>query len=306
MTDSSVRWAFQDLASVVSWLQAKAAAGADAPSQAATGVIKTMATELELVRHSAMTVVVSPIEANLLQALLPESPVTVISNVHDLGAASGAAAPSRRAAPRLPGCKGRRGTLFVGNLNHLPNQQAISAMVDDVLPQIAGMLSPQERGEFVLHIVGSNAAVEADLSRPGGLDIQFHGWLPDRELDVLYDSVRVVVAPLMSGAGVKGKVNQAMLRGVPVVVTPVAAEGMHLVDGRDTMVAKYPAEFAAKVVQLLRDCSLWDRLSAGGLANVNEYFSRAAATQAASHMMSRLGFTVPAQRAHVCSHEELL
>ena len=46
-----------------------------------------------------------------------------------------------------------------------------------------------------------------------------------------------MVAPLLTGAGVKGKVNQAMKYGVPVVLTRVAAEGMHTHDGVDCLLA---------------------------------------------------------------------
>ena len=62
--------------------------------------------------------------------------------------------------------------------------------------------------------------------------------------------VRVVVAPLLSGAGVKGKVNQAMKYGTPMVTTPLAVEGMYASDGVDCMVATSPQGFADKVLQV--------------------------------------------------------
>lgn len=119
----------------------------------------------------------------------------------------------------------------------------------------------------------------------------------------LYGKVKVAVAPLLSGAGVKGKaslgkssscllllrplrrhehfrrtslplqVNQAMKFGVPVVATPVAVEGMHGQDGVDCMVANNPEDFAKKIVQLHSDCDLWQRLVAGGRKNMIDHFS---------------------------------
>ena len=93
------------------------------------------------------------------------------------------------------------------------------ALMHDVLPALVPLLPGGAAASgLVLHIVGSNKAPAASLAHAPVPTI-FHGWLSDALLALLYDSVRVVVAPLLSGAGVKGKVNQAMLHGVPVVVT---------------------------------------------------------------------------------------
>ncbi|KAI8475437.1 MAG: hypothetical protein J3K34DRAFT_382705 [Monoraphidium minutum] len=290
----SERWRFTDLPSVTAWLRnaSQLAAAGGAPSPQAAGALAAMKRDLDLMRRPAVTVVVSSFEADLLRSLSQGTRVAVVSNVHD----------ARLTGAKPEGCAGRRGILFVGNLNHLPNQQAIRALVDDVLPAAWGLLSAAEREDFALHIVGSNAAVEADLAR-SRFSIKFHGWLPDGELRALYRSVRLVVAPLMAGAGVKGKVNQAMLYGVPVVVTPVAAEGMFLEDGVNALIAATPAEFASKMMAAYRDCGLWGRLVAGGYANVGAYFSVPAATRAIAAMMAGLGFVVPVPHGAVqCKH----
>ena len=51
-----------------------------------------------------------------------------------------------------------------------------------------------------------------------------------KDLRTAYDSCRVFVAPLLAGAGLKGKVVDALAFGVPCVMSPVAAEGMTLRD----------------------------------------------------------------------------
>jgi len=68
-------------------------------------------------------------------------------------------------------------------------------------------------------------------------------------------------------------VNISMSRGQPVVATPTAVEGMFARPGRDVLVASSANEFAAEVVRLYRDEDLWNRISAGGLENVRQYFS---------------------------------
>lgn len=106
-------------------------------------------------------------------------------------------------------------------------------------------------------------------------DLVIAGYVED--LDPLFGSARVSVAPLRYGAGVKGKVNLAMSYGVPVVATPAAVEGMHLVDGEDVLVAESPQAFADAIVRAHDDRATWMQLSQAGVANVRRHFSRAAA-----------------------------
>jgi O-antigen biosynthesis protein len=72
---------------------------------------------------------------------------------------------------------------------------------------------------------------------------------------------------------VKGKVLQSLGQGLPVVASPVAAEGLYLVDGDDALIAADPATFAAAIVRLHEDETLWTRLSANGRAVVARHFS---------------------------------
>ena len=87
------------------------------------------------------------------------------------------------------------------------------------------------------------------------------------------DGCRISVAPLRYGAGVKGKVNQAMAHGLPVVATSIAVEGMQLVPGADVLVADDPGRFAEAVIGLYDDPDLWQRLSERGRENVAKHFS---------------------------------
>ena len=102
---------------------------------------------------------------------------------------------------------------------------------------------------------------------------------------VSLDGIRVAVAPLRYGAGVKGKVNQSMAYGQPVVATPIAVEGMEIVAGSEALVAAEPAEFAEEVVRLYQDPDLWLRLSDAGLANIESHFSFDAASRALQRIL---------------------
>ena len=157
------------------------------------------------------------------------------------------------------------------------------------------MMTPAERGAFALHVVGANAALEAD-ARGAALRVVAHGYISDAALRALYARVKVAVAPLTSGAGVKGKVSQAMLLGVPVVATPVAAEGMALQDGVDALLASTPEDFAAQILAAHRDCALWARVAAAARSHAAARFGVGAAAREIARTLGRLGFAVPVPR----------
>ncbi|WP_310473813.1 methyltransferase domain-containing protein [Sandarakinorhabdus sp.] len=115
--------------------------------------------------------------------------------------------------------------LFVGGFAHPPNVDAITWFCREVLPkaQAAGR-------ELALTIVGSKAGAEVKALERTGVSVR--GFVSDEELLHLYTETDMVIAPLRYGAGVKGKVIEAMARGVPVVTTEVGAQG---IDGADQM-----------------------------------------------------------------------
>ncbi len=94
---------------------------------------------------------------------------------------------------------------------------------------------------------------------------------------------------MLQGAGVKGKVNQAMKFGVPVVATPLAVEGMHAQDGRDVLVGRNSDEFAQKLVDVYKDCELWQRIVKGGYANIRDHFSTEKARPVVLHAFKSVG-----------------
>jgi GT2 family glycosyltransferase/glycosyltransferase involved in cell wall biosynthesis len=211
----------------------------------------TKAQELKLIRESDETLVVSEAEQALLAKDAPGARVEVLSNVHE-----------------VHGCRkpfAERGDLvFVGGFQHPPNTDAVTWFVREVFPLVRAKL-PDAR----FHVIGSK--VPASIMALADEHVLVHGYVED--IAPYMDGCRVSVAPLRYGAGVKGKVNMAMSYGLPVVATPVAVEGMHVVDGEDVLVAEDASAFAEAVVRTCSDGALWNRLSAGGLANVQRHFS---------------------------------
>ncbi|PZO09693.1 MAG: glycosyl transferase [Lysobacteraceae bacterium] len=216
---------------------------------------RTRRIELGLIAQCDTTWVVSGAEQALLVQELPDAKVHVVSNIHDVH------------GPGKPWSE-RSNLLFVGGYRHPPNVDAALWMARDIFPHVRARLPG-----VVLHLVGAEAPPEVQAlgELPG---VHLHGFLP--ELTPLLEGARVGVAPLRYGAGVKGKVNHSLAHGQAMVATRCAVEGMHLVDGVDVLVADDTEAFAAAVVRLYQDQSLWEALSAGGLENTRRHFSPAA------------------------------
>jgi O-antigen biosynthesis protein len=109
------------------------------------------------------------------------------------------------------------------------------------------------------------------------------------DLQPLLDRSRALVAPLRYGAGMKGKVTQSLAAGLPVVTTPIGAQGLGAVDGRDMLIAEDPAAFADAIVRLYRDPDLWARLSSGGRSVVERVCSTATMRERVAELLAIAG-----------------
>ena len=132
--------------------------------------------------------------------------------------------------------------MFVGGFNHPPNVDGICWFVESVFPLVRRACP-----EVKLHIVGSNPCKEVQELQ--GESVIVYGYVSDDELDALYRRIRQVIVPLRFGAGVKGKVLEAIQKNVPLVTTTIGAEGIP--DAQVVMnVADSARDFAAAVIQL--------------------------------------------------------
>lgn len=227
---------------------------------------RTRDRELALIRQADATLVVSPVERDILATLVPGTCVEVVANLHEVAATG---RPFEQ----------RHDLVFVGGFRHPPNVDAVCWFGNDVFPLIRAR-QPSIR----FHCIGMSppAEVLALQSQPG---IIVHGHVAD--LDPYMDGARIALAPLRFGAGVKGKVNLSMAHGQPVVATTCAVEGMHLTDGHDVLVADDPATFAEAVLRLYSDAALWQRLSDHGRENIRRHFSLDAAGETVRRVFLR-------------------
>ena len=143
-------------------------------------------------------------------------------------------------------CPQTEGLLFVGGFKHPPNEDGILWFVKDVWPMIR-----KELPELKFYVAGSHPT-ERILELSGKDGVEILGFVPDERLNEMYRDTRLTVVPLRYGAGVKGKVVEALNQDCAIVTTSVGAEG---IPGAETAmaIADSEEEFARTVVSLYRD-----------------------------------------------------
>jgi glycosyltransferase involved in cell wall biosynthesis len=209
--------------------------------------------EEALAGEADATVVVSEAERDLL-ASVPGANLVVLPLAREIR------------PPRAP-FEARSGVGFIGGFVHAPNVDAVRFFLAEVWPLV---LRGDPRCEF--SIVGAGLPPDVLDGAPGA--VRYVG--PVADAAPWFESLRLTVAPLRYGAGVKGKVVSSLAAGVPCVATPVAVEGMGLRDGDGVLVAATPELLAGRVLHAHADPDLWAGLSAGGLAQAAARFSPAA------------------------------
>lgn len=158
--------------------------------------------------------------------------------------------------------------LFVGNFAHAPNQDAAIWFAGTVFPRVRAV-----RGDARFMIAGSGPTPPVLALAGDGIEVT--GYLTDEALQRCYEEARVAVVPLRFGAGVKGKVVEALRNGVPVVTTHVGAEG---IPGLADIVPVHdePAAMAAAILRLMADDAAWGAQAEAEIAYARAHFSRAA------------------------------
>lgn len=162
----------------------------------------------------------------------------------------------------------RNDLLFVGGFGHPPNVDAVQWFVKAIMPQL---LSKQP--DLKLNIVGSN--VPDAIQNLESEHVIVHGFLSDEALTKLYQEVRIVVVPLRFGAGVKGKVLEALQHGVPIVTTSIGAEGIPDAD-KVMRIADTEEAMSRDILELYEDPELRQKYINRYPDYINTHFSRAA------------------------------
>src|SRR6185295_17080923 len=172
------------------------------------------------------------------------------------------------------GIAATRHAIFVAGFSHTPNVDAVLWLTARIWPSVVAAV-PDAR----LCIVGSSPPVEV-LALAGPTTI-VTGPGSDSVLHLLYQSSSVSLVPLRYGAGVKGKVLEAISLGVPVVTTKIGIEGIpgaanfiDLCEGEEAL--------AAAVIEILRNPGSRMKKILAGLEYLETHVSEAAARRTLS------------------------
>ncbi|NOT12358.1 MAG: glycosyltransferase [Methylococcaceae bacterium] len=228
---------------------------------------KMKSMELSLMGLADMTTVVSQKELELISLELPEHKIRLLPFARSIRGTK-------------EGFKSRHGIVFVGGYQHTPNVDAVKYFTAEIMPIIRSRLPGVH-----LHIVGSNPPPE--ILALAAADVVIVGFV--EELNPLLDRMRVSVAPLRFGAGIKGKIGTAMAVGLPVVATTIAAEGMLLTDGEHVLVADQPEDFAEALIRLYQDEALWLSVSESSIQFADSAWGAEAAWKILASILAEMG-----------------
>ena len=161
----------------------------------------------------------------------------------------------------------RRHFLFIGNFFHKPNVDAVITLKKEIWPIIITALPEAE-----IHIYGAyvNQQIQDLQNKKEGFIIK--GFAKNAQKVV--EDAKVILAPLRFGAGIKGKLTEAMLCGTPSITTKIGAEGMHDNLPWNGFVENDFKEFALRAVELYSNEKLWFSLQKNGIEIINEIYDK--------------------------------
>ena len=161
----------------------------------------------------------------------------------------------------------RKHFVFVGNFYHKPNVDAVITLKKSIWKSIREELPTAE-----IHIYGAyaNQQIKELHNKEEGFIVK--GFAKDAKEVV--SNAKVVLAPLQFGAGIKGKLTEAMICGTPSVTTSIGAEGMHNNLPWNGFVVDDLNEFSKKAVELYTNETVWNDSQKNGIAIINSIYDK--------------------------------
>ena len=155
----------------------------------------------------------------------------------------------------IPRQMSARGVLSVGTMFYPPNVDGVLWFAKEVWQRVKARVP-----DATFWIVGARPPAEVVALGKNGSGIEVAGYVEDVASYVQQSALMVV--PLRAGGGMRWKILEAFVKGIPVVSTTVGAEGFDVADGRELLLADSPEDFADAVVKLLQDRTFGNELAA--------------------------------------------
>jgi len=167
----------------------------------------------------------------------------------------------------LPSFEERRNFVFIGNFLHEPNWNTVQYLKETIWPLIKNQFA-----EAVLEVYGAYPSQKVlQLHQPkNGFFIMGRA----EDANEIVKNARIVLAPIRFGAGLKGKLLEAMQCGTPSATTTIGSEAMHGNLPWNGIITDDVQEFAQNAIELYNDESLWKQSQKNGIVIVNECYQK--------------------------------
>jgi len=174
---------------------------------------------------------------------------------------------SKDAIRELPKFQDREHFISIGNFLHEPNYNAVLYLKETIWPLIRQALPMAE-----LHVYGAYASQKVNQLDKPRENFFVKGFAED--VSQVMQKAKVCIAPIRFGAGLKGKLVDAMVNGTPSITTTIGAEGMYGDMESKALIEDDPQEFANKAVELYMDEDLWKDQQENGYNIINKRFNK--------------------------------
>jgi GT2 family glycosyltransferase/glycosyltransferase involved in cell wall biosynthesis len=235
--------------------------------------LQTLYREVELCRKVDQVICVTDEDRKSLRGYVQERKLSVVNTGVDTKYFTSSESPSFELDSLV----------FVGAFRHEPNVDAMLYFCRELFPRIL-----EERPQTRLYIVGVGPpeSIQALQSNP---QVTVTGYVED--IRGFYQRAQVVVVPLRTGVGIRGKILEAWAAGKAVVVTPLACQGIRVVPGENIMIAEDADEFVRQTLALQRDPDLCKRLGRAGRETAVKFYDWSRLGQEMIDLYERVAFT---------------
>ncbi|MFZ0426718.1 MAG: glycosyltransferase [Acidobacteriota bacterium] len=215
--------------------------------------LQTLYRELEMCRKVDRIVCVTEEDRGYLEGHLPDDRLEVVNTGVD----------SRYFEFEADGAE-PGALVFVGAFRHAPNLDAMHYFTRRIFPRILA-----EEPDAHLYVVGSSPpAAIRQLDRHPNITVT--GFVED--IREFYRRAQVVVVPLRTGVGIRGKILESWAVGRATIGTPLACQGLRAIHGENIIVAADADEFVLWTLALLRNPEFCSQLGARGRETVEEHY----------------------------------
>ncbi|WHF51237.1 glycosyltransferase family 4 protein [Chryseobacterium gotjawalense] len=199
--------------------------------------------ETELCRKADKIAVISEKEKDFMKDFVEESKLFTISNVHNL----------KVKPEETPAFEKRNGIFFIGGFLHDPNVDAVEVLYHKIMPLVWEQLP-----NLKITIIGAEAP--ESILEMNSAQFEVVGFVEN--IIPYYEKCFASVSPLRFGAGVKGKIGQALEYTLPVITTEIGAEGMFLENEITALIAGNEdcQKFADNIIAICKNKELWNTL----------------------------------------------